>query len=256
MSKTGLAFENLTVAYGTRTVLDRISGRFRPGRLLALIGPNGSGKSTLLKALGGLLPYGGSITLDGREIRSTPRRELGRKIGMLPQSAHLDTALTVYDLIALGRLPHEKLIPASNREDEALILNCAQRLQLGDLLFQSASSISGGETQRALLAMLLAQDPQIFLLDEPNSATDIKHAALIFSLFKRMASDHGRIAVASVHDVNLAMRFADDLLALKGGAIIEAGPIENLDGDLLESLYEVPFERFASMDGKTVWHAV
>lgn len=250
-----ISFDHLTVRYGEREILRGLSGRLEPGRLIALIGPNGSGKSTLLKALGGLLPYEGSISLTGRELRAIPRRELGRTVGMLPQNTQMDTALTVYDLIALGRLPHEKLIAAKNREDEAMTLACAAHMELGDLLFRSAAKISGGEAQRALLAMLLAQDPDVFLLDEPSSATDIKHAALIFSLFRVMAAERGRIVLAAVHDVNLAMRFADDAIAIKSGEILKACSMAEVDGELLEALYEVPFERFVSRGGATVWHA-
>ena len=251
-----LSFENLAVRYGEREILRGLSGRLEPGRLVALIGPNGSGKSTLLKTLGGLLPYEGAISLMGRELRAIPRRELGRTVGMLPQNTQMDTALTVYDLIALGRLPHEKLIAAKNRKDEAIILGSAAHMELDGLLFRSAARISGGEAQRALLAMLLAQDPDVFLLDEPSSATDIKHAALTFSLFRKMAAAHGRIVLAAVHDVNLAMRFADDAIALKDGEILAACPMAAVDGELLETLYEVPFERFVSQSGATAWHAM
>ena len=250
-----LVFRDLTVCYGEREVLRGLSGRLESGQLVALIGPNGSGKSTLLRALDGLLPYEGSISLMDRELRTIPRRELGRAVGMLPQNTQMDTALTVYDLIALGRLPHEKLIAAKNREDEAIVLGCAAHMELGDLLFRSASRVSGGEAQRTLLAMLLAQDPDVFLLDEPSSATDIKHTGLIFSLFREIAAKHGRIVLAAIHDVNLAMRFADETIALKGGEILAACPAASVNGALLETLYEVPFERFVSQNGATAWHA-
>lgn len=251
----GLTFENLTVSYGDRAVLKEISGSAGPGRLVALIGPNGSGKSTLLRALGGLLPYAGSISLGGREIRNTPRAELGRDIGILPQRTALDTSLAVYDLIALGRLPHERLFTPHTSESEKSVLNAARLMGLEDLLFKSASRISGGEAQRSLLAMLLVQDPYVFLLDEPSSATDAKHSLAIFSLFREISRKSERIVLAAVHDINLAVRFADDIWALKDGRLLAARSAAGVDGCLLGSLFDIRFEKFASPEGTHVWHA-
>lgn len=251
----GIAFEEVAVSYGAKQVLCGVSGRIEAGRFAALIGPNGSGKSTLLRALAGLIPYEGSIRLDGREIRGIPRRELGRRIGMLSQQARAETALTVYDLIALGRLPYEGLLRRRAPEEEAIVLEAAAQMQLGELLFRNASRISGGEAQRSFLAMLLAQDPQVFLLDEPSSATDVKHAVATFSLFGRMAAERGRAVAAAVHDINLALRFASDVIALKEGSLLWAGPVKGMDETLLEPLYDIAFERFSSKGGAAVWHA-
>lgn len=250
-----LKFENLSVAYGSHTVVGGISGEIGAGRFVALIGPNGSGKSTLIKALGGLLPYRGSVALNGREVSRTSRRELGRAVGMLPQKLQLEASLTVYDLIALGRLPFEGLFSKRTAADEERIFEAADLLQLNDLLFAGASEISGGEAQRALLAMLLAQDPDLFLLDEPSSAMDVRHAITVFSLFKKMASK-GKIVLAAVHDVNLALRFADEVVALKDGKILGRCPAGEVEDGLLESLYEVGFECYLSKGGDTAWHAI
>ncbi len=249
-----LKFENLSVSYGSHTVVGGISGEIGAGRFVALIGPNGSGKSTLIKALGGLLPYRGSVVLNGREVSSMLRRELGREVGMLPQKLHIEASLTVYDLIALGRLPFEGLFSKRTSEDEERIFEAADLLQLNDLLFAGMSGISGGEAQRALLAMLVAQDPDLFLLDEPSSAMDVRHAIAVFSLFKRMAQE-GKIVLAAVHDVNLVLRFADEVVALKDGQILGWGPANGVDDGLLKALYGIGFERYLSKGGTTTWHA-
>lgn len=255
-ASVGLSFQNLTVAYGAHTVLNGISSSIEPGKFVALIGPNGSGKSTLIRALCGLVAYRGSILLEGVEVRVATRRALGRAVGLLPQGAAPDSDLTVYDLISLGHLPHEGLLTARRADErERDVLDAANRMQLDDLLFKNVSRISGGEAQRSMIAMLLVQNPAVYLLDEPSSATDVKHSVAIFSLFRRMAAEQGCVVVAAVHDVNLALRFAGEVVALKGGDIRMAGPAALVDGDLLESLYDIRFEKFASPDGTFAWHA-
>lgn len=249
-----LSFEGLGVSYGRTEILRGISGEFAPGHFVALIGPNGSGKSTLLKALCGLLPYGGSVRLGGRELKGFSRSELGRTIAMLPQKIQMDSSFSVYDLIALGRLPHQKLLARPDAEDDLRVLNAAGVMAIEHILFKNASHLSGGEAQRALMAMVLAQDPDIFLLDEPNSASDIKHSARIFSMLRETAAS-GRLVVAAVHDVNTALRFADSFVAIKGGEILRAETMEKLDSAILEELYDTPFERFESEDKKCAWHA-
>lgn len=249
-----LKFENLSVSYGSHTVVRGVSGEIGAGSFVALVGPNGSGKSTLIRALGGLLPYRGSVTLNGREVASIPRRELGRMVGILPQRLNIEASFTVYDLIALGRLPFEGLISRRTPADEEKILNSARLLELGNLLFAGAAEISGGEAQRALLAMLLTQDPGLFLLDEPSSAMDVRHSAAVFSLLKRLTTE-GRIVLAAVHDVNMALRFADEVIALKNGKILGRVPARDVGNELLEPLYDIDFERYASKGGDTVWHA-
>jgi iron complex transport system ATP-binding protein len=252
-----LDVQNLSVAYGTVPVLRDISadpGTLRSGRLVAVIGPNGSGKSTLLKTLCGLLPYKGSVRLNGRELRAVPRAEMGRAVGMLHQRARVDAAYSVYDIIGLGRIPRQGLLSGFSDSDERAILGAASMMNVERILFRLASRLSGGETQRALIAMLLAQDPEIYLLDEPSSTTDLKHSITVFSLFRRLA-DSGKLVIAAIHDVNLAARFADSLIAVKEGRIVGVIPSNEIDGSALARLFDVQFESFSSEKGERVWHA-
>ncbi|MDR3354301.1 MAG: ABC transporter ATP-binding protein [Synergistaceae bacterium] len=225
------------------------------GRLVALIGPNGSGKTTLLRTLCGLLRYDGSVTLYGRELGTYRRRELGRIVGMLPQTSGADIAYSVHDLIGLGRIPHGGLVSGRSEDDEAAVLNAARVMGVEPLLFRQASKLSGGEMRRVLMAMLLAQDPAVFLLDEPSSASDIKHAVRMFSIMKDLSSS-GKLVVSAVHDINLAARFADALVVIKEGRILDIVPGGGLDEDILSRLYDVSFELFMSSGGEKAWHAI
>jgi iron complex transport system ATP-binding protein len=252
-----LDVRNLSAAYGTIPVLRDISvdpETLRSGRLVALIGPNGSGKSTLLKALCGLLPYEGSVRLSGKELRDVPRAEMGRVVGMLHQRVSVDASYSVYDIIGLGRLPRQGLLSGFSDADERAILGAAVMMNIERMLFRLASRLSGGETQRALIAMLLAQDPEIYLLDEPSSATDLKHSIAVFSLFRGLA-DSGKLVIAAIHDVNLAARFADSLIAVKEGRIMGVIPSNEVDGSALARLFGIQFESFSSERGERVWHA-
>jgi iron complex transport system ATP-binding protein len=252
-----IIIRNLSVSYGGDTVLRDISSGgddFSPGRLIILIGPNGSGKSTLLRTLCGLLRYEGSVTLGGRELRTYRRKELGQIVGMLPQHTAADISYSVHDLIGLGRIPHGGLLSSRSEADEEVILEAAGAMGVERLLFRQASKLSGGEMRRVLMAMLLAQDPAVFLLDEPSSASDIKHAALMFSMMKDLSSA-GKLVISAVHDINLAARFADVLVVIKEGRIMDIVQGRDLDEEILGRLYDVPFELFTSSGGERAWHA-
>ena len=248
-----LVFSGLFAGYGSVPVLRELRGTIRPGTFTALIGPNGSGKSTFLRALSGLLPYKGNLKLDGRELSRIPRRELGRLVGVVPQQVRMAAPFSVYEAIALGRLPHQGLTTRPSAEDERLILDAASRTDLERLLFHVVTRLSGGETQRVLLATVLAQDPLIFLLDEPSSALDPYQTVKVFSLLRRMAHK-GKTVVAAVHDVNLAVAFADVFLGMKSGRILFDASVPEMNEAVLEELYETPFESYTSESGGIVWH--
>ena len=248
-----LSFFGLFAGYGSIPVLHELRGMIRPGTFTALIGPNGSGKSTLLRVLSHLLPYKGSLKLDGRELSHIPRRELGRLVGVVPQQVRMAAPFSVYEAIALGRLPHQGLMTRPSTEDDRLILDAASHTDLEQLLFRIVTRLSGGETQRVLLATVLAQDPLIFLLDEPSSALDPYQTVKVFSLLKRMVGK-GKTVVAAVHDVNLAVAFADVFLGMKDGRILFDASVQEMSEVVLEELYETPFESYTSESGGKVWH--
>ncbi|MDR1978271.1 MAG: ABC transporter ATP-binding protein [Synergistaceae bacterium] len=276
-----IRFSQLEVSYGGAPVLSGFHGAVRSGTLTALIGPNGSGKSTLLRTFAGLLPYKGSLTLgfgsEVREVSRTTRRELGRLVGVVPQQVRMAAPFTVYDAVALGRLPcrgaalleRAALPERTGSEEDRLILDAIARADLEHLLFRDVTRLSAGEAQRVLLATVLAQDPPVLLLDEPSSALDPHQTARVFSLLRQLA-DSGKTVVAAVHDVNLAVAYADVLLALtrpepNGNALSDVPPerpignmieksIKELDEEVLERIYGVPFEPYVSRKGKKAWH--
>ena len=272
MSPLSIRFSELEAGYGFSPVLKGFHGAIPPGKLTALIGPNGSGKSTLLRTLAGLLSYKGSLLLETpsetREISRIPRWQMGRFMGMVPQQARMVTPFTVYDAVALGRLPHERARPfgGASPEDDRLILEAAARVDVEDLLFRRVTRLSAGESQRVLLATVLAQDPPVLLLDEPTSALDPHQTVKVFSLLRQLA-DSGKTVIAAVHDVNLAVVYADVFVALKNlqksmqkdsvrkdESFPLTAPVEQLDGEVLERIYDAPFDSYVSLKGAKVWH--
>jgi iron complex transport system ATP-binding protein len=250
MINISIRFSGLDVGYRGRLVLKELNGVICPGTLTALIGPNGSGKSTLLLALSGLLPYNGSLTLGERELSGISRRELGRLVGVVPQQTRMSAPFTVYEVVALGRLPYHRV----SGEDDRLILEAVERMELERLLFRDVTKLSGGEAQRVSVAAVLAQDPPVMLLDEPASALDPRHTARLFSLLRELAAE-GKTIIAVAHDVNLAAAFADFILAVKDGKILFSAPAVELDGAVLERVYDTSFEFYTSAVGKRAWHA-
>lgn len=261
--------ENLFAGYRARPVLRNLSGEIKPGRITALLGPNGSGKSTLLGCLAGLLPHEGNLFLrdlpekketgqaapppSEHRVRKLSRRELGLRIGFVPQDPLLRYPFAVYEVILLGRLPHVRSLAGYAEEDRRMAASAASRLGLGDLLSRSVAELSGGERQRVAVAQILAQNPQVLLLDEPSSSLDPRHGAELFALLRETALE-GRTVVASVHDVNLAARWCDDVWVLLDGELLAAGSVTAvLREDLLRKAYGVSFARYAGEDG-VVWH--
>ncbi len=246
-------FSGLCAGYGTNKIIDNISGSIESGRITAVIGPNGSGKSTLLRTFAGLVNYSGRLVLGQREVKKIPRKDFGRTVGFLTQTINLKAAFTVYEVISLGRLPFRGILDPIKPHDDRIILTSAGLAEVRHLLFRTATELSGGEKQRVLLAMILAQQPELFLLDEPTSSLDPNHTRHIFSLFRGLASD-GKSVVAAVHDLNSVISCCDDFIALKEGKIIASAPIEQLDEKTLHELYGIKFRRYISEDGDTAWH--
>ena len=245
--------DSVSCGYGGREVLRGFSARVERGALTALIGPNGGGKSTLLKLLGGVVGYRGKAELFGRELRSLAREEFGRAVGFVPQQIKISAPFTVYEVIAMGRLPYCGLFSKLSARDDEAVLCAAERAEVSHLLFRRASELSGGEQQRVFIAVALAQEPEIFLLDEPTSALDPSHSVHIFSIFRELA-DEGRTVVVAAHDINAVIPFSDRYLALSGGSPAAEGASRELDGRVLEPLYGIEFKKYISEEGEARWH--
>jgi len=223
--KTGWSLNPLTVALSQ-------------GEILGLIGPNGSGKSTVIKIAAGLLqPLNGTIFLDEHELRHLERREIARQLGYLPQNVSSDFSYTVWEVASLGRFPYQKGIGFLSAEDREIIdqsLHLTNMAELSDRMF---NHLSGGERQRALLASVLAQQPQVLLLDEPTAALDLHHKVRFFSLLRSLSSQGMGIMIIT-HELNLASLYCDRLLLLDHGTMVCQGPVAHvLSEQILHEIY-------------------
>ncbi len=220
-----LECRKLSFAYRPEVpVLEEVSLELYPGDFIGLIGPNGAGKSTILGLLSGYLrPDAGEIYLDGRPLAAFRSRERARKMALLPQSVYAMLPFTVRQLAALGRTSRLSRWCAASRHDRAVVEEVLELLGLRELAETTLSRLSGGERQRALLAAALAQEPEVLLLDEPTSALDLGHAAQFMRLIARLNRERGLSVLVISHDLELAARYADRLILLRGGKILAAG---------------------------------
>lgn len=247
-------FSCLGGGYGGKEVIRNISGRIRRGRVTALIGPNGCGKSTLIKLLSGMLPHTGELSLFRQSLENHAPRELARLVGVVPQNTQITQGFTVYDVIGFGRLPHVKLLSSLSRQDELEMLKAAKSAGVEHLLLRQVSSLSGGERQRVVMAMVMAQNPQVFLLDEPTSSLDPMHSVNIFKIMRALARE-GKSVITAAHDINTAIVHSDDYIALRDGEIISAGEVNSIDGEILGLLYGTKFFAYRSERGEIAWHS-
>ncbi|MBW7472689.1 ABC transporter ATP-binding protein [Marinobacter sp. M216] len=233
---------NLGVRIGDTAIVSNLNIGFREGEVTALLGHNGSGKSTLLKILARQLsPSTGEASLLGHSFRDTGAREFARIVGYLPQHPPGTDGLTVRELVALGRYPWRGPLGRYTDEDHQLIDQAIEDTGLSRFRHRSVDTLSGGERQRAWIAMLLAQKTRCLLLDEPISALDVKHQVETLRLVHRLAEERDLTVIVVLHDVDLAARFCDRLVALREGQSIADGtPQEVMTSDTLETIYGVP----------------
>ncbi|WP_025129732.1 ABC transporter ATP-binding protein [Pseudomonas sp. PH1b] len=218
-----LHVDAVTLRYDARTISQDLSLAIPDGSFTVIVGPNACGKSTLLAALSRLLtPARGQVVLDGKDIRQLPAREVARRLGLLPQSALAPDGITVAELVARGRYPHQSLLRQWSKEDEQAVLGAMAATRVGDLAERLLDELSGGQRQRVWIAMVLAQDTPILLLDEPTTYLDIVHQIELLELLAEL-NRQGRTIVAVLHDLNQACRYASHLIALRGGAIVAQG---------------------------------
>jgi ABC-type cobalamin/Fe3+-siderophores transport system ATPase subunit len=216
----------LTLGHGGEPVARDISVELASGEITALVGPNGSGKSTLLRALARLHnPDAGHVVLDGRDLGSYKPRELARKLSFLTQTPLVPTGVTVQELVAYGRHPHQGLLARTTGDDDREAISWAlDATNLIGLAERPLDQLSGGERQRAWIAMALAQRTGLLLLDEPTTYLDIRYQIEVLKLVRALADDHGITVAVVLHDLNQAAAFADGMVVLAGGRIVATGP--------------------------------
>ncbi|MFP5594115.1 iron-enterobactin ABC transporter ATP-binding protein [Kluyvera sp. 142486] len=231
--------EGLTLAYGKKTIAESLNVTIPDGHFTAIIGPNGCGKSTLLRTLSRLMtPVHGHVYLDGEEIQRYASKEVARRVGLLAQNATTPGDISVQELVARGRYPHQPLFTRWRQEDEDAVQRAMKATGIINLAGQSVDTLSGGQRQRAWIAMVLAQDTSIMLLDEPTTWLDISHQIDLLELLSELNRERGYTLAAVLHDLNQACRYATHLIALRDGKIVaEGAPKEIVTPALIEAIY-------------------
>ena len=219
-----LAAERLTLGYGDRKVVRDLTVTIPTGRVTVVVGANACGKSTLLRGLARLLaPSDGAVLLDGKDITSLATRDVARVLGLLPQSPIAPEGITVADLVGRGRYPHQGWFRQWTPDDDAAVADALAQTGVLDLAGRSVDELSGGQRQRVWIAMALAQRTDLLLLDEPTTFLDVAHQVEVLDLLADLNRDLGRTIVMVLHDLNLAARYADHLVAMKDGRIVAEG---------------------------------
>jgi len=251
-----LAATELTVRYrrDEPPVITDQSAELPKGKITALVGPNGSGKSTLLKTLARQLhPQAGTVMLDGREIHALSLRELARRLGILFQEHAAPAGLTVEHLVEHGRYPHRGMFDPLSEADQAAVDRAFALAGVEHLRSRRLNELSGGQKQLAWIAMILAQEPAVLLLDEPTTFLDMRHQLEVMRIVERLRDERGTTIAVVLHDLNQAARHCDRLLAMQAGRIVAAGsPWQVLSTDLLRTVFEVEAEVLHDADGAPV----
>lgn len=239
---SGLAAVGVSAGYGDTTVLNAIDLVVPPGKLTALVGPNGCGKSTFLSALCRILKTtSGQVLLDGKEIHDRPTREVARRLGLLPQSPLVPESISVYDLVSRGRYPHQGLLRQWSQRDADAVADALALTETAEYSQRPVDSLSGGQRQRCWIAMTLAQETGIILLDEPTTFLDLRYQVEILSLLASLVRDHGRTIAVVLHDLNFAAAHADHIVMMKDGRIVASGPTEEtFTSERIEAVFQVP----------------
>lgn len=224
-----LTGENLHVGYDSRRVLDGVDIAIAEGKLTVLLGPNGSGKSTLLKTLARTLaPSAGHVYLDGKDIHRSNTREVAKRLGILPQGPVAPEGLSVKQLVGMGRFPHQGLWQKNARQDTDAVQEAMAYTNVTEFAERHVDALSGGQRQRCWIAMVLAQQTELILLDEPTTFLDLKVQVDLLELLSRLAHEKGRTLLLVLHDLNLAAAYADHLVMMRDGCIVTSGTPSNV----------------------------
>lgn len=236
-----LTGEALHAGYDTRRVLDGVDIAIEEGKLTVLLGPNGSGKSTLLKTLARTLtPSNGHVYLDGKDIHRSKTREVAKRLGILPQGPVAPEGLSVKQLVGMGRFPHQGLWQKNAQQDAEAIREAMAYTNVTEFAERNVDALSGGQRQRCWIAMVLAQQTDLILLDEPTTFLDLKVQVDLLELLSRLAHEKGRTLLLVLHDLNLAAAYADQLVMMCDGRIVTSGaPSEVFTATNLKRVFDL-----------------
>ncbi|MCC5890718.1 MAG: ABC transporter ATP-binding protein [Alkalibacterium sp.] len=233
--------DDLKVGYGKELIIDGLSLTIPDSKITCIIGPNGCGKSTILKTIARILkPAGGAVLLDGKAIHSQPTKTIAQKVAILAQSPHTPEEMTVKDLVSYGRAPYQKGFGQLTNKDWEMVHWALEETNLLEFADRYVHSLSGGQRQRVWIAMALAQDTDILLLDEPTTYLDLAHQLDVLQVLEKLNKNQNKTIVMVLHDLNHAARFSDYLIALRNGQIVKAGkPSEVMTNEVLRDVFDI-----------------
>lgn len=236
-----LAARGLDLAYDQRQIISGLDIDIPAGAFSVIVGPNACGKSTLLRALARLLPpSAGTVLLDGQDIATMKTKQIARRLGLLPQSSIAPEGITVGELVARGRHPHQSFLRQWTDADEAAVLAALRATNTDVLSARPVDELSGGQRQRVWVAMVLAQETPLLLLDEPTTFLDLAYQIDLLDLFSELNRERGHTLVAVLHDLNQACRYADSIIAMKNGAVVAQGaPSDIVSAELVREVFGI-----------------
>ena len=234
-----LGARDLSLGYGGTAIVEGLTVDVAAGAVTAIVGPNACGKSTLLRGLARLMsPAAGQVILDGSDISRLRTKDVAKRLGLLPQSSIAPEGITVADLVTRGRFPHQTMLRQFSRADQQAVADAMAATGVTAIAGRPVDQLSGGQRQRVWIAMVLAQQTPLILLDEPTTFLDIAHQIELLDLFADLNAEQGCTIVAVLHDLNHACRFADQIIAMKAGAIVAQGnPADVITATLVEEVY-------------------
>lgn len=239
-----IEIKEVSKEYSGKPVVDQVSVRIRKGKITSFIGPNGAGKSTLLSMVSRLLTKdSGEVLIEGRELSGWKSSELAKKISILKQANHISLRLTVRELVSFGRFPYSQ--GKLTKEDWKKVDEAIAYMDLEDMQHKNLDQLSGGQSQRAFIAMVIAQNTEYILLDEPLNNLDMKHSVQIMKVLRRLVEELGKTVVIVIHDINFASCYSDYIVALKDGKVVKEGPAETIiENAVLSDIYDmdIPIE--------------
>ncbi len=234
-----ITIKELSKSFGKKSVIENVTLQIQPGAITSFIGPNGAGKSTLLSMVSRLLDADtGEVFLDQTDVKKMKSDAFAKRVAILRQANHLNIRLTVRELVSFGRYPYSK--GRLNEEDEKIVDQALEYLNLTDMQDKMLDELSGGQKQRAFISMVIAQDTEYILLDEPLNNLDMKHSVQIMKILRKLVDELGKTVVIVLHDINFASVYSDRIVALKDGRLVKDGPAhEIINSESLRDVYDM-----------------